>query len=65
MTATTATQTTAFQRVQRFWARHKWSYFFIAPSMLLFFVFIAYPVATRGPVGLPKGRLAQQLLGGP
>jgi multiple sugar transport system permease protein len=29
----------------KFWNRHKWSYFFILPSMLLFFVFIAYPVA--------------------
>ena len=28
----------------RFWHRHKWSYFFIAPSMLLFFLFIGYPV---------------------
>ncbi len=31
-------------RIARFWNRHKWSYFFIAPSMILFFVFIAYPV---------------------
>jgi multiple sugar transport system permease protein len=31
--------------VRRFWARNKWSYFFMAPSMLLFFVFLAYPVA--------------------
>lgn len=30
--------------VTRFWHRHKWSYFFIAPSMILFFIFIAYPV---------------------
>lgn len=29
----------------RAWNRYKWSYFFILPSMLLFFVFIAYPVA--------------------
>jgi multiple sugar transport system permease protein len=28
----------------RFWHRHKWSYFFIAPSMLLFFLFIGWPV---------------------
>jgi multiple sugar transport system permease protein len=28
-----------------FWNRHKWSYFFILPSMTLFFVFVAYPVA--------------------
>ncbi|MCX6029509.1 MAG: sugar ABC transporter permease [Chloroflexi bacterium] len=26
------------------WRRYKWSYFFIAPSMILFFIFIAYPV---------------------
>lgn len=31
-------------RLTRFWHRHKWSYFFIAPSMLLFFLFIGYPV---------------------
>ena len=31
-------------RITRFWHRHKWSYFFIAPSMLLFFLFIGYPV---------------------
>jgi multiple sugar transport system permease protein len=33
------------RRIVRFWNRHKWSYFFIAPSMILFFLFIAYPVA--------------------
>jgi multiple sugar transport system permease protein len=32
-------------RIVRFWNRYKWSYFFIAPSMILFFLFIAYPVA--------------------
>jgi multiple sugar transport system permease protein len=26
------------------WNRHKWSYFFIFPSMLLFFIFTVYPV---------------------
>jgi multiple sugar transport system permease protein len=31
-------------RSLKFWNRYKWSYFFILPSMLLFFVFIAYPV---------------------
>ena len=31
-------------RLVKAWHRHKWSYFFIAPSMILFFVFIAYPV---------------------
>ena len=31
-------------RFTKGWQRHKWSYFFIAPSMILFFVFIAYPV---------------------
>jgi multiple sugar transport system permease protein len=30
--------------ILRFWNRHKWSYFFIAPSMLLFFVFIFIPM---------------------
>src|SRR5512133_2412762 len=30
--------------VLHFWRRHKWSYFFIAPSMILFTVFILYPV---------------------
>ncbi len=32
------------RRIVRFWDRYKWSYFFIAPSMILFFLFIAYPV---------------------
>ena len=44
MAATAATQATAKQRARKFWARHKWSYFFIAPSMLLFLIFIFYPV---------------------
>ncbi len=30
--------------ITRFWNRYKWSYFFIAPSMILFFLFIGYPV---------------------
>lgn len=30
--------------VKKFWNRHKWSYFFIAPSMILFFIFIFYPM---------------------
>jgi multiple sugar transport system permease protein len=36
---------TLLQRFIRGWHRHKWSYFFIFPSMLLFFIFTAYPVA--------------------
>jgi multiple sugar transport system permease protein len=32
-------------QIGKFWNKHKWSYFFIAPSMILFFIFIAYPVA--------------------
>jgi multiple sugar transport system permease protein len=32
------------QRAIRAWHRHKWSYFFIAPSMVLFFVFIFFPM---------------------
>ena len=31
-------------RITRFWHRYKWSYFFITPSMILFFLFIGYPV---------------------
>jgi multiple sugar transport system permease protein len=31
-------------RLLKAWNRYKWSYFFIMPSMLLFFVFIVYPV---------------------
>lgn len=34
----------AASRLLRAWNRHKWSYFFILPSMVLFFVFIGYPV---------------------
>jgi multiple sugar transport system permease protein len=31
-------------KVIKFWNRYKWSYFFIAPSMILFSVFILYPM---------------------
>jgi multiple sugar transport system permease protein len=41
----TVIQAVPTHRLLKFWNRHKWSYFFVAPSMLLFFVFIAYPVA--------------------
>jgi multiple sugar transport system permease protein len=41
----TMIQAVPTHRLLKFWNRHKWSYFFVAPSMLLFFVFIAYPVA--------------------
>jgi multiple sugar transport system permease protein len=40
-----APKPTLFQLVGKFWHKHRWSYFFIAPSMILFFIFIAYPVA--------------------
>lgn len=40
----TATTLPLSRRVVRAWNRYKWSYFFIAPSMILFFVFIGYPV---------------------
>jgi multiple sugar transport system permease protein len=32
------------RKTKRAWNRYKWSYFFIAPSMILFFVFIFYPM---------------------
>jgi multiple sugar transport system permease protein len=32
------------QRLIRGWHKHKWSYFFIFPSMLFFFIFTVYPV---------------------
>lgn len=35
----------SWRAIVKFWNKHKWSYFFIAPSMILFFIFIAYPVA--------------------
>jgi multiple sugar transport system permease protein len=41
---TSFAQPARFHRIVKFWHKHKWSYFFIAPSMLLFFIFIAYPV---------------------
>lgn len=34
-----------WQKVVKFWNRYKWSYFFIAPSMILFSVFILIPMA--------------------
>jgi len=46
MNATLAARNDRPNGLVKFWNRHKWSYFFIAPSMILFFIFIAYPVAT-------------------
>ncbi len=40
----TTTHPPITQRIARGWHRHKWSYFFIAPSMILFAIFIGYPV---------------------
>jgi multiple sugar transport system permease protein len=45
MTATPLPETSALARLRLFWARHKWSYFFIAPSATLFAIFIALPLA--------------------
>ena len=45
MDRTMVVSPSVFQRIIKFWNKHKWSYFFIAPSMILFFIFIAYPVA--------------------
>jgi multiple sugar transport system permease protein len=42
--ASPATHPGPLARVTRFWQRNKWSYFFIAPSMILFSIFIFYPV---------------------
>jgi len=44
MSISLSTRPSLFDRIFKFWNRHKWSYFFIAPSMILFFIFIAYPV---------------------
>lgn len=44
MTASHPASLNLLGRATRFWNRYKWSYFFIAPSMILFFIFIAYPV---------------------
>ncbi len=44
MTATPAERLSLVRRLARAWRRYKWSYFFIAPSMILFAVFIFYPV---------------------
>ncbi|RPJ29001.1 MAG: sugar ABC transporter permease [Chloroflexi bacterium] len=39
-----ATRPGLAQRFVQAWNKYKWSYFFIFPSMLLFFIFTAYPV---------------------
>lgn len=44
MTLSASPGASAASRLLRAWNRHKWSYFFILPSMVLFFVFIGYPV---------------------
>lgn len=45
MTKYSPPRTGLFQQIKRGWHKHKWSYFFVFPSMLLFFIFTAYPVA--------------------
>jgi multiple sugar transport system permease protein len=44
MTLSATSGASAASRLLRAWNRHKWSYFFILPSMVLFFIFIGYPV---------------------
>ncbi|MDO9066397.1 MAG: sugar ABC transporter permease, partial [Chloroflexota bacterium] len=44
MTLSASSGASAASRLLRAWNRHKWSYFFILPSMVLFFIFIGYPV---------------------
>jgi multiple sugar transport system permease protein len=44
MTLPVPPRATVGKRLIKAWNRYKWSYFFILPSMLLFFTFIAYPV---------------------
>ena len=44
MTLSASRGASAASRLLRAWNRHKWSYFFILPSMVLFFTFIGYPV---------------------
>jgi len=57
MNQTLATRPTAASQMIKFWNRHKWSYFFIFPSMLLFFVFIAYPVGQAFLLAFQKADL--------
>jgi multiple sugar transport system permease protein len=52
-----ANQLAAPNRLHKFWSRYKWSYFFVLPSMLLFFVFIAYPVAQAFLLAFQKADL--------
>jgi multiple sugar transport system permease protein len=44
MTLSASSGAPAASRLLRAWNRYKWSYFFILPSMVLFFIFIGYPV---------------------
>jgi len=44
MDRTIAAHPGVLRQLVRAWNRYKWSYFFIAPSMLLFGIFIVYPV---------------------
>jgi multiple sugar transport system permease protein len=57
MHQTLAARPGASNSLVKFWHRHKWSYFFITPSMLLFFVFIAYPVLTAFLLAFQKADL--------
>jgi multiple sugar transport system permease protein len=44
-------------RLVKAWHKHKWSYFFIFPSMALFFIFIAYPVVQAFVLAFEKADL--------
>ncbi len=57
MNETLATRPATAGPMVKFWNRHKWSYFFIFPSMLLFVVFIAYPVGQAFLLAFQKADL--------
>lgn len=44
-------------RAGRAWHKYKWSYFFVLPSMALFFVFIVYPVGQAFILAFEKADL--------
>ncbi len=57
MNLSLSTPTDWRRRAVKFWNRHKWSYFFILPSMTLFAVFIFYPVCQAVLLAFQKADL--------
>lgn len=59
MSTTSLTAPPLGARLVKAWHRHKWSYFFVAPSMLLFFAFVGFPVVRAVTMSFQRVTLQQ------